>query len=264
MENGEVPKMTIDELKRKLNRLSTLDRELQDFGATGHQYKSHPVSEAELDQFEAELGVCLPEDYRQFLQEVGYGAGPYYGLLSPNQVLEAMREESSEWPDSKNAPGCPFPFSHEQAQECFRIMSELRCGWLEGQTWLVDGCIPICFEGCSFYTLIVTAGDLAGSIWSSSRDSLGDGDDDVSFPYNLAPRPPGNIYLAGYKVLAWEPALSPEPTFLEWYNAWLDQCLSDPQQQKVDQPVKPPEFGRYLWWSVAVVLIMLIISVLSK
>ncbi len=271
MDNREVPKITMDELKRKLERLSTLDHSGNVFGASLHNYESHPVSDSELEQLEGELGVRLPADYRQFLQVIGYGAGPYYGLLGPKQILEARIEESSEWPDLKTAPGRPFPFTREQAEECWRIMGERRCGRLFGRTWPVDGCIPICFEGCSFYTLIVTAGDLAGNIWSSSRDPFGEDDDDFSFAYNLAPRPPGNIHLPGSVVLGWEPALSPAPTFLEWYGAWLDQSLLDLERGKDDQPegkgnqsVKAPECGSYVWLFVAMGLIMLIIGALSK
>ncbi len=297
MENGGVSNITIDELKHKLEQLSTLDRQLQVFGAKpyygfGHEYKSHPMSEVELELFEAALGVRLPKDYRQFLQVIGYGAGPYYGLLGPKQILAELREYASEGPEPLWAPGRPFPFSREQAEECFRIMGEHRDGSLVGRTWPVDGCIPICFEGCSYYSLIITAGDLAGSIWSSSNEGLDDEFDELSntfnytynrYRYNLAPPPP-HIHLPGSTILAWESALSPEPTFLEWYNAWLDQCLLDfeqgkgnqPEQvpgillelRKGNQPVKAPggrEFFWWLfWWFIAAGLIIAIMNTLSK
>ncbi len=292
MENRGVSTIPIDELKRKLERLSTLDRQRKVFGAYMHKYESHPVTEVELLLLEAALGVRLPEDYRQFLQVIGYGAGPYYGLLGPKQILDELREYASEGPEPLWSPGCPFPFSREQAEECFRIMGEHRDGSLVGRTWPVDGCIPICFEGCSYYSLIVTAGDLAGSIWSSSNEGLDDEFDELSqtfndtynrYTYNLAPQPPGDISLPGSWIPAWAPALSPEPTFLEWYNAWLDQCLLDfeqgkgnqpegkrnqPEQGKSNQPVKAPggrEFFWWLfWWFITAGLIIAIINALGK
>ena len=286
MDNREDPNITIDELKRKLNHLSTLDQQRKVFGANLHKYESHPVSDVELEQLEDELGVHLPADYRQFLQVVGYGAGPYYGLLGPKQILDELKNDASERPDQLRAPDRPFPFSRQQAEECWRIMGERRCGWLVERTWPVDGCIPICYEGCSFYSLIVTAGDLGGCIWSSSMDSFDNGDDNLFYTYNLAPPPPGILEMLRFESMSnkdlaieiqkphWEPALSPEATFLVWYNAWLDQCLLDFMQGKGDQPdfkqgrgdqpVKAP-FGRELfWWTIVMGLILAITILLSK
>ena len=53
--------------------------------------------------------------------------------------------------------------------------------------WPANGCIPICFEGRSFYTCIVTAGELTGSLWSTGLDL----DDNELEYWNLAPEPPG-------------------------------------------------------------------------
>ena len=91
------------------------------------------------------------------------------------------------------------------------------------KSWPTDGCIPICFEGCSFWTFIVTAGDLVGSIWSHCADWY-DEDDPTLEGWNLAPQPPG-IRLD--RILRCQPALSPAPTFLEWYGAWLYQSITD-------------------------------------
>jgi hypothetical protein len=91
MDETELP--SLEEIKQMLERLKALDRQLQVFGAQIHQYKSHPLSDIELELLEAGLGVRLPADYRQFLHEIGYGAGPYYGLYSPNEVFRDLREE---------------------------------------------------------------------------------------------------------------------------------------------------------------------------
>ncbi len=63
-------------LEHRLKRVAHLDRDLLVFGADVHKYDSHPLTDDELAQFEAALGVRLPAGYRQFLQLVGYGAGP--------------------------------------------------------------------------------------------------------------------------------------------------------------------------------------------
>jgi hypothetical protein len=184
VDNEEVP--SIDVLKRKLERVSVLDRELQVFGAYKHKYESHLLSEAELADLEGELGVRLPADYRQFLQVIGYGAGPYYGLYGPEEMLSAMRDEYFWDQYRQPAPSRPFPFGREQAEECWRIMDERREAVFQTEG-PADGCIPICYEGCTFWSVLVTAGDLAGCVWSWKSWSVGD------YYYNLAPLPPGVI-----------------------------------------------------------------------
>src|SRR5256885_16609908 len=54
------------------------------FGAGGHHFRLRaPLSGRELAGAEAQFGVRLPEQYRDFLRQVGAaGAGPFYGIFS--------------------------------------------------------------------------------------------------------------------------------------------------------------------------------------
>jgi hypothetical protein len=224
MDEREPP--ALKEIKLKLQHLKDLDTQFIVFGASDHRYKSYPLSDIELELFEAGLGVRLPVDYRQFLLEIGYGAGPYYGLCSPQAIFTDLKEPhvygmEPGFPD----PSQPFPFSREQARECFQIMKEERPAYFEAD-WPTDGCIPICMEGCGFCTFLVTAGELTGSLWSHNPDW--DDEDNLCLEvWNLVPQPPSIIELHQYPVDYWHQALSPFPTLLQWYNAWLDQCLVD-------------------------------------
>ena len=53
------------------------------------KYVNHPVSEADLVRLEGALGVRLPSEYREFLLQIGYGAGPYE-LWSPDRILAEL------------------------------------------------------------------------------------------------------------------------------------------------------------------------------
>jgi hypothetical protein len=232
---------SIEWIKHNLEYLASLDKKYWVFGAQTHQYNSYPLSNDEIVSFEGELGVRLPEDYRQVLLEIGYGAGPYYGLYSPKEILRELREPhfsggGTGMPDPSN----PFPFSREQADDCYQTMGEGRQA-LFGADWPTDGCIPICTEGCSFYTFLVTSGELAGSLWSHCSDW--DNEDDPYLEvWNLAPKPPG-IRLD--RIPKWEAALSPSPSFLEWYGAWLERSITDflelpfEYRKMASAPIKP-------------------------
>ena len=69
----------IANLKEKLAYLAELDKDLRVFGSTTHKYQSKRLNETEVAGFEAKLGTQLPLEYREFLTEIGFQAGPYYG-----------------------------------------------------------------------------------------------------------------------------------------------------------------------------------------
>jgi hypothetical protein len=72
-------------------------------------------------------------------------------------------------------------------------------------------------------------------VWSRSAPE-GNSKNPICEDWNMAPRPPGISSLIKLsEVTLWETALSPLPTFLEWYGAWLDQCLSDLEELKREQ-----------------------------
>jgi len=201
MDELETP--TLEWIKNNLDRLASIDKKYWVPGAGKHQYKSYPLSSEELEHFEGWLGVRLPDEYRRFLQVIGYGAGPYDGLLSPFEILQ----KHIPFPDR------PFPFTHQQAKDSFKMLSHGEEAMFK-EDWPANGCIPIAFNGYD-YTCLVTAGELTGNMWSCFvEDGI----------WNLPHQPPG---IPMDRIPKIEAALSPSLTFLEWYGAWLDQCLSD-------------------------------------
>jgi len=58
------------------------------FGAHSHQYKlAAPASEETIQALEAQQGIKIPDEYRDFLKYVGNGgAGPYFGLYGVKEL----------------------------------------------------------------------------------------------------------------------------------------------------------------------------------
>lgn len=71
-------------IKEKLQKLAQFDPQCTLFGAAKHKYSLNPKkTPLELESFEAQHNLTLPQEYRDFLIQLGNGgAGPYYGLFS--------------------------------------------------------------------------------------------------------------------------------------------------------------------------------------
>ena len=124
---------TLEELRQLLEKARTADAELKQFGAKDHQYQwNPPTALAEVEAFERDLGVTLPEGYRDFLLQAGDGgAGPFYGLFSLEQVRGWLG-----WPLEPEKPPVLRPGMSE-AENC-------------GEKNWKRGCIPIESEGDTF------------------------------------------------------------------------------------------------------------------
>jgi hypothetical protein len=185
-------------LAEKLQRLRTADEHFDLTGARVHRYKSVRVNAEQLDAFEAAIGVKLPDEYHEFLELVGYRAGPFNGLWSPDEVIR------NSW---SRAPAKPFPYTLEtmdKARGAWKLKSEVQSfHHLRPPPefgYDAAGCLIIGERPRHAYTALVTAGDLTGSVWEVSE--------------------------AWY---AWRPAWDEEKTwsFDSWYNSWLDSSLAE-------------------------------------
>ena len=72
----------IEIIVTKLQKLKAQDIAFSIFGANTHKYNFNPIlTEDEIFAFEQAYKINLPNEYRQFLMQVGNGgAGPFYGL----------------------------------------------------------------------------------------------------------------------------------------------------------------------------------------
>lgn len=163
----------LEELRLLLKEAQAADAGLKEFGAQRHKYQWRPpASLGDVEKFEHEIGTALPEDYRDFLLQAGDGgAGPYFGLFSLEDVHNAL-----EWPiEPGRAP---------------RITPGLK-EWSSGapDNWK-RGCIPIGYQGDTFFIHLMVAGPDRGRVFYMEYEG-------------------GWIFFPR------------EQTFLSWYTRWL-------------------------------------------
>ena len=209
-------------IQDKLVQAKEADKDLEVFGADGHQYHLNPpVSETEVLAFEKKYGVSLPEDYRAFVQTIGDAkaqnldtmAGPYYGLYAfGTQVNDLVYDQTETYlkapcalsPDMTQeewkALSDPLLMSEEEdegfenyEQEEDKTQTEedytQQCGKV------FDGLLPLGSQGCTYYHALVLNGKYAGRI--------------VNVDLDLA-----------------QPKFAFEINFLDWYERYLDEVIS--------------------------------------
>jgi hypothetical protein len=214
-------------------------------GQTGHCFELTRHSPDEITLFEEQLGVRLPEEYVQLLLETGSGAGPYCGLFPPGKVLaeiESLKDIVERKGRALPSPSAPFPFQQSDADE-IRLRCEIGPSETLGKAvWPTNGCIPICDHGCTFLSALVTAGDQRGKVWSLNNDG-------AIAEWRPGTRPPGLLpegsFQSGHFVTCFVPrtlASPPRPpTFIQWYESWLEQMeidLDDYSVFKLKDPMR--------------------------
>lgn len=177
------------------------------FGADVHQYRNTPLTSEAVAAFEGDLGVSLPPAYREFLLRIGPGAGPYYGIFTPQEALGEL--------ELLGDPAGEFPFTRADAE---RLYGQWRA-WLRDPDSTggpaadscirEDGCIPIGTQGCEGLTVLVVTGDLAGTVWDWGSASM------------RPARTPTATLIKDLYARSEPIFLGPTPAFMDWYDAWL-------------------------------------------
>ena len=164
-------------------------------------------------KFETEYEVALPEDYRQFLTEVGNGgAGPYYGMFGLGEMDDGWGYKF--WKEMVDVGDVSRPFPHtgpwndlSGKPDCDRDGSEESdrlWGAFEQRYYnpaIFNGAIPICHLGCAYRQWLVVTGAEAGHVWC---------DDSADY---------GGLYPLSERGFA-------RVTFYQWYRDWLDDALA--------------------------------------
>ncbi len=146
--------MSIRNLPQKLARLREIDGHCLLPGAEIHRYRLNPVLDRQqVVRFETEHEIELPDDYREFLINLGDGgAGPCYGLssLSGAAIWGPLKD-----PFPFTDPVHPFADVEEVDDEPYDAL-RTRC---------YSGCLLIGHEGCGHWIMLVVSGQERGNIW---------------------------------------------------------------------------------------------------
>jgi hypothetical protein len=206
-------------LAKLYREVAKRDRRLKIFGAMNHRYKPTRVTIDEIIEFELVIGCALPEDYRQFLLEVGSGVGPYYGLWAFDNIrkeLSSIYEDYRDEYDARARPCDPF----ELEESVFTAQpSKPEEGVFVDAPKNPGGFLPICHQGCEYLTVMVLSGALRGKVFETSAFAS------INSQWISATRPPGLVPRAEKtNALA---KLSKCPSFSEWFLGWTENALRD-------------------------------------
>ncbi len=150
-----------EEVERILEQARRMDPQLEMFGVSEHQYKlGSPVDLTFVRSIEEKYHFRFPEDYVQFITEVGDGgAGPGYGLYPFSYYCteaESAKEANArkkylhrlgrelrllpiepEWLDNGVLYG-PYGFFHLGTHGCWRDFGLVTAGERYGQVFIYD------------------------------------------------------------------------------------------------------------------------------
>lgn len=219
---------TIERLLRKLGSLRKADRKLDLFGANkpfGHQYKVKKATASDLADIASRAGRPLPEEYCAWLTHVGFGAGPYYGLLSPERI--PLPHDADTLSERSRAHGGDAASAATLTTNNIRDVAEKwrQAGTLIGLSISLDsdeGLLPIADEGCGAYSSIALSGELTGRMFGVSPEVMKPRSAWVGvWPEGVARHTVNEL---GEPVF--ECAASGHFGFFDWYEAWLDGSLA--------------------------------------
>lgn len=187
----------LDMIKSKLRKLKNNDSKLKVPGSGKHRYESLRVDEKEIYAFEDQLGSRLPDEFRHFIQYVGIGAGPGYGIISFNEIRIVLKKWEDDIGKKADFSGV-FQFNHETAQSTFDARRNSH-HYEKLRLQKLDGILPICHFGGTNYVYVVICGDGEGLIWSLNTDGY-------------ETMPVGNIDIF---------------YFLDWVENWVDNYIAN-------------------------------------
>lgn len=194
-----------------------MDPKFEMFGVSMHQYKLNPpIDLSFVREIEKNYHFLLPEDYVQFITEVGDGgAGPDYGIIGFGNFL--MKAESPGAEKFREAYRCSLtkplqlcPMELNEVEEYYAFSKEaykknpenyfVEIGEFNEYTLCdTNGYFGLGTHGCQWDFGLITAGERRGQVFDTDNQG-------------------------GYKFVAY--------SFSEFYQNWLDYISDTEQFQK--------------------------------
>jgi hypothetical protein len=172
-------------------QISRIKAKLAKFGVP----MNPPLNEQEVEEFERQHGITLPDGYRRFIIEVGNGGhGPaFHGLvrLGDENAYGSMNRELNRFWGRAPFVARPFPFTSECFFDDTIETSVARQHAQEGtREQMSYGNIFLGSDGCRMDWHLIVAGLERGNVWQFGE---------------FGPMP-----------------TKPKKDFLRWYEDWLD------------------------------------------
>ncbi len=196
----------VNRIRTKLIAARQKDKPLKIFGASTHKYILHkPLTPAALSDFETQYNVLLPGSYKAFLLQLGNGgesqagaaAGPFYGIYPLGGCVDELTADPAKYLSEpvKIYPGLT-------AEEWQHLIKETEEDDISDEAYeaalgnIYAGILPIGSQGCSYIHGLVLNGEHAGKVVNLDIDRQ-------------------------------QPQFTFEDNFLDWYERWLDEIISE-------------------------------------
>ncbi|QXX83972.1 MULTISPECIES: SMI1/KNR4 family protein [Providencia] len=192
--NEQYPNDVLTRIREKIPLVKQVDSELDLFGADSHEYELNPViALADIEKWQKRTGATLPQDFVQFLTQIGNGGlGPYYGIVR-------FEDSESRFDQTAALPSILSPDMSEEEWQKLTFLDD-DCSdeeFDERENYIHQGVFYLGTCGCEYDLLLVISGEYAGRIiytnhWCGSNQPF-------FFSYELS--------------------------FSQWYERWLDEVI---------------------------------------
>lgn len=184
------------EILNLLEKAKTLDPNLKQFGASGHNYKlKSPIEADKVRALEKKFNFTLPEEYFWFITEVGNGgAGPSYGLFQFGNVVDDyemghMNQEPILDPNMTQEEYSEFMANHFKKIDEAQSRTEKEELYLQYQ----QGLLLIGTHGMTSDMYLVISGEHRGKVMFADPETL--------------------------------PRVTESNSFIDWYINWLNLTI---------------------------------------
>ncbi|HEY8954758.1 SMI1/KNR4 family protein [Chitinophaga sp.] len=218
----------VERIRTKLAAAKQKDKELKVFGASSHKYILHkPLAEEAISDFETRYHISLPVSYKVFLLQLGNGgeshagaaAGPFYGIYPLGGCVDELTTDPEKYLSGpvKIYPGITADSWQDLTKDAEEddITDEAYDAAMGN---IYAGILPIGSQGCTYLHGLVLNGEHAGKVVNVDMDRQ-------------------------------LPQFTFEDNFLDWYERWLDEIISE------ELPIDGPSwFGYTMGGSAATLL----------